>query len=271
MMDMFKLFKPKQKRVLKIDETPADLMNAEGDYLEASAISDSDQLSQLSQSIDSTVFISGDRFKPNGSGIVVNYDGDKYLITATHVIAKKAFGNPTDLKVFERNEDRVIITDLESLRMVYSSITARQENLPVGDVAVFQYSGELKGVDLAELVPGSYESVAVGYPGNHANIWMENLRPLLSPGQVVIPSKSEKKLTPYMQKLMEKHGLNNTPASVPKIIFTGATSGGNSGGGLFTLDSKLIGVCRGPEGTIGKETGNEEFYSVKEVLEAIAK
>ncbi len=126
----------------------------------------------------STVFISEERNRPHGSGIVVNYRGTKYLITATHVLEDKAFGESTSLKVFER-DGRVI--DIEEMTLLYSTPSARERNLPVVDIGVVLYDGKLEGVKVGFLQEGRSPSVAIGYPGLHVEVWNKDLDPLVSP------------------------------------------------------------------------------------------
>ena len=243
------------------------LLEFEGRYLKLESING---YAPFERAAASTVFISTDRNKPHGSGVIVEHDEKTYLITATHVLGPKAFGTPTDLKVFERHGADIWARNLEDMAMVYSTPQARERNLPTADVGIFLYDGNLEGVRLVNpLSPETHIAVAMGYPGIHSNEWMPNLHPTVSSGKAIVQERKKQQLTPYMQKLLEEHGMLDAPEPVEKILFTGATSGGNSGGGLFSLDGRLLGVCRGPNGTIGKETGLEEFYPVIQVLEAV--
>ncbi|HLD19582.1 MAG TPA: trypsin-like peptidase domain-containing protein [Candidatus Nanoarchaeia archaeon] len=242
------------------------LLDFEGRYLKSDSVNG---YAPFERAVDSTVLISADRNTPN-SGIVVNHDGKKYLITATHVLGSKAFGTPTDLKVFERHGADIQVRNLEDMAMIYSTPKARERNLPTADVGIFLYDGNLEGVQLVNpLNPETHVAVAIGYPGIHANVWMPNLHPIVSPGKAIVQERKKQQLTPYMQKFWAEHGMLDAPEPIQKILFTGTTSLGNSGGGLFTLDGRLLGVCRGPNGTIGRETGLEEFYPVLQVLEAV--
>lgn len=243
------------------------LLDFEGHYLKSSSVN---RYPPFEKAMASTVFISSDRDKPHGSGVILNHNGAKYLVTATHVLGPKAFGAPTDLKAFERHGHDIQVRNLEDMTMLYSTPQARDRNLPNADVGIFLYDGRLDGVELVDpLNPESYISVAIGYPARHSEIWMQDLHPTVSPGKAIVQTNMKRELTPYIRKLLAEHGKLDAPKLVEKIMFTGITSGGNSGGGLFSLDGRLLGVCRGPNGTIGKETGLEEFYPVIQVLEAV--
>ena len=259
----------KSKKVYDLSDLDLSrILEYEGDFLIESSLPSSN----LRNAAKNLVFISSDRNKPHGSGVGVNHNGQKYLVTATHILNSKCFGTPTNLRVFERNGDNIVTANLEDVAMLYSTPQAGKRKLPTADVGIFEYNGNLEGVQLHQpMNPDAYVAIALGYPGIHADKWLGDLRPLASPGKAIVQEKRKKELTPYMQKLLAEQGMLNAPESVQKIIFTGATSGGNSGGGLFTLEGKLLGVCRGPEGSIGKETGFDEFYPVIEVLEAIQK
>ena len=247
----------KSKKVYDLSDLDiSQLLLYEGDFL----IEGSLPITTLRNAAKNTVFISSDRNKPHGSGVVVNHNGQKYLVTATHILGSKCVGAPTNLKVFERNGDKIVTANLEDVAMLYSTPQARKRKLPVADVGVFEYKGNLEGVQLHQpMNPDIYVSIALGYPGIHADKWIGDLRPLASTGKAIVEEKRKKELTPCMQKLLAEHGMLDVPESVQKIIFTGATSGRNSGGGLFALEGKLLGVCRGPNGSIGKETGLDEF------------
>jgi len=243
------------------------LLDFEGQYLKFGSVNG---YSPFEKAIASTVLISSGRDKPEGSGVIVSHKGVKYLITATHVLGSKSVGTSTDLKVFERHGEEIKIRNLEDMTMLYSTPQARERNLPTADVGIFLYDGDLEGVQLVNpLNPDTYASVAIGYPGIHSDTWMSDLLPTVSPGKAIVPEKKKQELTPYMKRLLAKHEVADSPETIQKILFTGSTSGGNSGGGLFSLDGRLLGVCRGPNGTIGKETGLEEFYPVIQVLEAV--
>lgn len=259
----------KSKEVYDLSDLDlSGILHYEGDFLTEGSLPSS----ALRNVAKNVVFISSDRNKPHGSGVVVNHNGQKYLVTATHILGSKCFGKPTDLKVFERNGDNIVAAHLEDVAMLYSTPQARERKLPAADVGVFEYKGNLEGVQLHHpMNADTYVAIALGYPGIHADKWLGDLKPLASSGKAIVQEKRKKELTPYMQKLLAEHGMLDAPESVQKIIFTGATSGGNSGGGLFTLEGKLLGVCRGPNGTIGKETGVKDFEPVIEVLEAIQK
>jgi hypothetical protein len=258
--------KSKIARVLEVSNiAQADMQELIGNYVPARSLHG---LPSLQMPVEATVFISPERNRPHGSGVIVEHNGEKYLVTATHILGQKCIGKPTNLKVFERHGEKIEAIDLESMAMIYSSPLAHQKNLPVADLGIFAYNGNIRGVDVAE-IPTTQLAVAVGYPGYFADRWLTDLSPLASIGNAFVPEERRKILTPYMQKLLEEHDLTDAPESIGKIVFTGVTQGGNSGGGLFTLDGKLMGICRGPEGSIGKETGNHEFYMLKKVLDSL--
>ena len=45
---------------------------------------------------------------------------------------------------------------------------------------------------------------------------------------------------------------------------------GNSGGPLIDRQGKVLGICRGPYGTLGKETGLEEFIDVRQAIKEVS-
>lgn len=81
------------------------LFEYEGDFL----TEDSLPTAALRNAAKNTVFISSDRNKPYGSGVVVNHNKQKYLVTATHVLGPKCTGTPTNLKVFENKKGYILV------------------------------------------------------------------------------------------------------------------------------------------------------------------
>lgn len=218
-----------------------------------------------------------------GTGVIVNYKGRKFLITATHVIGNIGFGKPANLSVYQKINSDIATLSLDEMKLIYSSQKAPEAGLPVGDIAIFSYDGDIEGVKVRNLAENEKitDTFAIGYPGKYRKVWAEHLDPLISYGSASLKSKQQQNLrtAEYFQKLvsrmtaeqLEMYTKRTQIRNLDKVIFSGVAMPGNSGGGLFDKDGNLLAVCRGAEGTIGKETGMHEFYPVAELLDELDK
>ena len=263
------------ERSLPVTPSTFDPANLIGNYLRFEQVA----IQNLEMPATSTVLLANEanRNIGGGTGVVVNYKGQKYLVTATHVIGEKCFGKATKLRVYERVDNTINQTPLENMKMIYSSIIAKEKGLPIGDVAIFEYAGKVNGIEIGEVTEfdGFVGCFAIGYPAKFASEWAQDLNPLLSFGFANLPPKtrglntyveqliaSRARLDPQFAETLKERHLN-------KVIFSGVTLPGNSGGGLYNLKGELVAVCRGPQGTIGKETGLREFYPIKKIFEEL--
>src|SRR3990167_3367485 len=112
-------------------------------------------ISELQRVIHSTVLVSETPDYPGGSGVIITFDGKKYVITATHVIGDLVagqYGKP-ELKYYYRDT----------------------------------HGQDKEGVEISDQeVPteNSQVAVAVGYPGEHQDGWKDTGKPLLSVGRM---------------------------------------------------------------------------------------
>jgi hypothetical protein len=163
-----------------------------------------------------------------------------------------------------------MILPLKTLTLCYSSFTARDRCLPVGDIAVFEFNHPYDRVSVAQHNEQMEDTFVVGYPGSEVAKWSKTLEPVASFSQSYIkpaPPPPSAYMVELLKRLDEEKATQaQISKNVQKIIYSGAISGGNSGGGIFNQEGELLGICRGPQGTIGKETGLYEFYSISELL-----
>lgn len=242
-----------------------NLLKLIGNWLEPKDVN----IPSLKKSIESTVLISAHRNGSNGhaTGIIVNYNDKKYLVTASHVIGPEFIDETTTRRGISKLGNQEYDFQLREEQLVYDYFLALQKGLPVGDIAVYKYDGPLDGVTICEEPLKEFQAFSIGYPGLHKSKWFTSLTPLLSFGYTNLGMRigtgtAENKLE------LEK-----------TIIFTGIGSNGNSGGGLFNLNGELVGICSGPEVfpfcvstfNLTGETGNGIFSSIQPIFEELKK
>ncbi len=231
---------------------------------------------ELQNVIQATVLVSETKDYPGGSGVIVRFNGKKYLVTATHVIGDLLAGDLSkqEVKYFYRDSKGQIREDvLKRGQQLYDSTTARERGLDATDSAIFPFDGDNEGVEISNLeinYDGNQVASAIGFPGEFHSSWKDTLKPLISVGYVFRSKPNE--MTPYMKTLMEKH-VKETGEKAGrdfKIYFNGRIVPGNSGGPLVDNVGKVLGVCSGPRGTLGKEDGIERFSDFRTILKEVA-
>lgn len=212
---------PDKLSLTPVTDVPIEQLSAlEGYFLPAQSTSLSPGLVRANQN---TVHVSTLDGEPMGSGVVVNYHGKKYFLTATHVLGETAFGSESNLQIVERGSEGFINRPLKDIPMLYSAPMAKEMGLSAGDVGVFEYNGSLESIELADLSETG-NSFAIGYPGIHLETWKDTLEPTVSPGSSFIEQK--KPIDEKLLKYFAKHGIETKSEPIPKAFFTGAISGG---------------------------------------------
>jgi len=158
-----------------------------------------------------------------GSGIIIMDNGQKYLITANHVILKLEAGQNlffyySTNKLFLR---KYTITKKD---IVYSCDT-NNPNYNIGDIAIVRLDREIPlGIELIDRdIEASEPAFNLSFPFKHKSLWELNLRPLITFANVHRVT-SDCKTSP----IKEFHTND----------FTGKS--GQSGSGLIDYNGKLI-------------------------------
>ena len=239
-------FPERATRVLRSDEINKDsLFETRGEFVRASDAGLSSRLTNASVSIAKIPLEAG------ASGVFVNHRGKQYQLTAAHVVSGKDEAGKS-IKYHKNNY--VAEFPINDLKLLYTSESAYERNLPLGDLAIYELPFIVDGVDLANDTSSDLDAVLVGYPARFTKVWSEQLQPLCSYGRATIvqprpPQKPQFGLPSPSFADFSKHVRRNTrgeiPTQLPKLDFTGVSRGGNSGGGLFNTDGQLIGILSG--------------------------
>ena len=199
----------------------------------------------------------------------MKFNGKKYLLTSYHVIIDKLTNFVPDIHGLNTSSGLKEIISLDQ-RLLVGFIKP-----PYGDAAVMKYEGNIEGVDLAKLIEPNCEhrSFSIGYPGCFKQLYSgPQINPMLSYGLAVIEEENpnlELEEDFSLLPLPPKYEYASIPIPLGWIFYSGVASTGNSGGGLFNMDGKLMGIHFGSKRFTKSVSQDDEMYTGTTVQPAI--
>ena len=227
------------------------------------------RIKELQAAINSTVRIPGISLEEGGSGIVLNHGGKKYLLTALHLssVQNLICGYRNNMPVYFKEKEYLV----NKVDLIYPEVDENKKiipsgNIPLADIAVFEYHGECEGISLGkkENFIEPLPLFTIGYPSGERKYSKDPL-PLVGFG-FAVPEKSTVQNIDGVQKLF---GVSEDYPQIRKWFYTGAALPGNSGCGLVDLNGRLRAILCGLYKNNSDVTGFTTVFSLNDIFKTI--
>ena len=227
------------------------------------------QMEELKAPINSAIRIPGAYTDEGGSGIVVAHRGAKYLLTALHISSVKelVLGCRDKISVYCNGEEHTVNKDQLIYPMARKNKIIPSRNIPLADIAVFQYDGECEGIPLGLNEEEHFVEplFAIGYPSGEWKYLREDPLPLVSFG-FAVPEKSAVQNIEHIQQLFD---VDKDYPQARKWFYTGAALPGNSGCPVVDLNGRLKAILCGSI-RISDVSGYTILFSPKDIFGAMS-
>jgi len=219
----------------------------------------------------------GEDFENMATGVIANYKGNKYLLTASHCIraghklSKLVPGlrNDTDissiLSFFGVGKEGTY-RSLAELPRTYDKVSENKKLIPAADLTAFYYEGDIEGLEVEDL-QGESPAYAIGFPGIFLHQGVKG--PLASKGRAINrpTGRAEKEnILEGLKKMKESFpgleigNFEQTALLERMIEYSGLIFPGMSGGPLVSDTGRLIGIT----------TSHEPIYTTADpIVEAL--
>ena len=228
----------------------------------------------LQRVVDATVLISEAPQSPGGSGVIIRYDGKKYLVTAAHVISTTARDDKIVRYFYRDSNGALQEKTLNREELLFFGPTAEGNGFQPADLVIIPFDGDNEGVEMSDLEmeigrDADQVGAAIGFPFSFYPVWEKSTKPLISVGNMYKDSKDA--VAPSERETIDRYvRLTGKEWQDLRVFYEGRIDMGNSGGPLVDGRGRVLAICNGTtHGGWLEDSGTYRFVDFRPVLRDI--